>query len=441
MLRKFLLILSIIFNINAIVNCMGINEQIIHFKEINQILKNSGLLPDLCKIIGQYVGWRIYHQFDKNNGVNTNEITNLKYLDNIKCLASVDTKDNASIKIWDLDSKNDTYLKCLATFEKCGSSLEYIPDIKCIASGSNAMITSGSYPGISIFDLDKSSNKYLKCMAKLKINSQFDWILSLAYILDIKCLVSGSAQGKITVWDLDKKSDNYLKSIAIYDRAHHLETIWTLAYLNESKYLASAGTIIKLWSFELKDKSNLKCIATFDRTNNGHTNIVWALEFLPDIKCLASASTDNSIKLWNLEQNNDGYLKCIASVDRTNGGHGNSLEFINNYVTSLAYLPDIKCLFSSGFDSNIKLWDLDKDSQTYFKCIFSFDKASDGCHTDKIKTLVYCKNIKYLISGGYDKTIKIWINMKDFLGNFNFVNNPIDNNKKQSNDNSGCIVC
>lgn len=69
MIKKLLLSLCIILYNSTIINCMFKSTEILakHFIGINQTLQAAGLFSELCKIIGYYDGYRIYHQLDNAN--------------------------------------------------------------------------------------------------------------------------------------------------------------------------------------------------------------------------------------------------------------------------------------------------------------------------------------------------------------------------------------
>ncbi len=72
----------------------------------------------------------------------------------------------------------------------------------------------------------------------------------------------------------------------------------------------------------------------------GHENKINSVIFSPEGKYLASASSDNTIKLWNVEDKSE-----VATLK----GHSKS-------VTSVIFSPDGKRLISSSQDYTIKLW-------------------------------------------------------------------------------------
>ncbi len=68
-----------------------------------------------------------------------------------------------------------------------------------------------------------------------------------------------------------------------------------------------------------------------------------SVAFSPDGKYLASGSQDNTVKLWNVESQNE-----ITTLQ----GH-------SSYVHSVTFSPDGKYLASGSTDKTVKLWSVE----------------------------------------------------------------------------------
>ena len=75
-----------------------------------------------------------------------------------------------------------------------------------------------------------------------------------------------------------------------------------------------------------------------------------------------------------------------------------TLEGHSGYVYSVAYSPDGTKIISGSYDKTIKIWDANTG-----ECL----KTLEG-HSDWVNSVAYSPDGTKIISGSYDKTIKIW---------------------------------
>jgi WD40 repeat protein len=152
-------------------------------------------------------------------------------------------------------------------------------------------------------------------------------------------------------------------------------SVWSVAFSPDGKTLASASgdNTIKLWN--LQNQKNIK-------TLTGHSRLVRSIAWSRDRKTLASASNDKTIKLWNLQTG-----KPIATLT----GHSNE-------VSSVAFSPDGKTLASASGDKTIKLWNLQTQKEL----------ATLSGHSSFVNSVAFSPDGKTLAAASGDKTIKLW---------------------------------
>ncbi|MBP5977901.1 protein kinase [Brasilonema sp. CT11] len=165
----------------------------------------------------------------------------------------------------------------------------------------------------------------------------------------------------------DSYSPNTLKG--------HSSDVNSVAFSADGKTLASGSDdeTIKIWN--LANQQEI-------RTLKGHSGWVWAVAFSGDGKTLASGSADKTIKLWNLETGQE-----IATLVGHTAG-----------VSSIAFSPDGKTLASGSLDHTIKLWNLETG-----KKIYTFKG-----HSKAVASIAFSPDGNTLASGSWDKTIKLW---------------------------------
>ena len=152
-------------------------------------------------------------------------------------------------------------------------------------------------------------------------------------------------------------------------------SVFSVAFSPDGKTLASASgdNTIKLWNLQ-----NQKELATL----TGHSNWVNSVAFSPDGKTLASASADKTIKLWNLQTQ-----KTIATLT----GHSYA-------VNSVAFSPDSLTLASASNDNTIKLWNLQTQKTI----------ATLTGHSNPVRSVAFSPDSLTLASASNDNTIKLW---------------------------------
>lgn len=159
----------------------------------------------------------------------------------------------------------------------------------------------------NIHILDAKTGEQIK---ELECNS---WITSIAFSLDGKRFVSGSADNAIRLWDAETG-----EMIRIMEG--HRGRINAVAFSPDGKRIISGSddNTIHLWETETGGQIIIL---------EGHTGIINAVSFSPDGKRILSGSNDNTIRIWDV---GTGEQKSVLE-----GGRYMTYSFDNKQIVSI----------------------------------------------------------------------------------------------------------
>ncbi|MBW4518230.1 MAG: WD40 repeat domain-containing protein [Scytolyngbya sp. HA4215-MV1] len=251
-------------------------------------------------------------------------------------------------------------------------------------------------------------------------------IYSIAFNPDGAFLAVGNYDKKVEVWEVSKlwtsKAAKRPKVALDFPRGE----ILTVNFSPNGTILASGGGngIIKVWNWQ-REVTML--------TLTKHSKAVPSVLFSPDGQFLISGSRDQTVKIWNLKTGaisggwteNEEIQKLALSPDgRTlavslGGGEiqfrdwqtGNSIGEIGKsktpmyLISDMAFSPDGKTLAFSPYSAPIA----QQPNQVCFWNLQSnqLEQCLSG-HTAKVSSLAFSPDGHCLISGSFDRSVKVW---------------------------------
>ncbi len=202
----------------------------------------------------------------------------------------------------------------------------------------------------------------------------------LTFSADGQFLISGGSRNDahLKVWWLE--TGRAIDSI----RAHRT-SITALALSPDGEILASVGDDagVNLWEWEK---------GYYTRTFLDHSSNILSLAITPDSKTLITGALDG-IRLWDLMKQRPLY----------------TLNRFDHQTYALAIHPEGSILASGHQLGTIKLWNL--KTGTLLGTIPAHSRTSNqatGRSNPSVSVLAYTPDGNTLVSGSYDRTIKVW---------------------------------
>jgi WD40 repeat protein/tRNA A-37 threonylcarbamoyl transferase component Bud32 len=254
------------------------------------------------------------------------------------------------------------------------------------------------------------------------LNGHTHMVVCVAVTRDGKTVASGSWDRTVKLWNVgDGKELRTLK--------RHGGVVRALAFTPDGKTLASASAdqTIKLWDVGRTDLNPSHRDRTTPRcTLQGHTGAVLSLAFADDGKTLVSAGADETVRVWDIEQQKQlrvltGHKGPVWSVAITRHGKyiasggedktvrlwytdtGKERTILSGHqdaVRAVAFTHDARGLASAGLDRTAREWDVARAQATSGK----LEKNDDPPFT----SLVYQDDGKLLVAGTADGNLKMW---------------------------------
>jgi WD40 repeat protein len=297
--------------------------------------------------------------------------------------------EDGTVKLWRLDG---TLVRTLNGHTSGVRSLEFSPDGSSIVSVSN----------------DGTAKLWtLEGTLQTTFTGHDATVLGVDFSPDGQLLATASEDETVKLWRLDGTLVRTIDG--------HEARVWDVRFHPNGQQLASSSDdkTVKLWKLD----------GTEIHTLRGHKARVIGLAFDPDGQFLTSASEDNIARRWKLKQDlftklmgHQGSVRGVdvslthasnatfatAGVDRTIKLwrlDGTLLETLTGHaaaVWDVRFLPGDRLVSASG-DATLKIWRSDgtlvQTLEGHRAGVYSIDLSSDG---------------RWLVSGGWDTTAKLW---------------------------------
>lgn len=240
-------------------------------------------------------------------------------------------------------------------------------------------------------------------------------------------LASGGGEGNVHLWG--REGETPLATLG-----GHNQRVCRVEFHPSGKYLASASedTTWRLWDIETRAELLLQ---------EGHSRGVFAVAFNTDGSLLASGGTDSMGRIWDLRTGRtvmilDGHIKPVYALDWGVDGH-RVLSGSGDGWVKCWDIRKVACVGGVGAHksvvSDLRWYKGDgmarsageggegpKKGGTFFASagfdkrvnVFSADDWGVVCslsgHTGNVHSVDVSKDARWIVSGGYDRTVKIW---------------------------------
>ncbi|OCQ92093.1 hypothetical protein BCD64_20060 [Nostoc sp. MBR 210] len=315
---------------------------------------------------------------------------------NILAVGCIDKNLNGEsehkIKLWSFSENN--WIDKLEGHEHAIRSLAFCPQ-----SHNPKLLVSGG-DGRTVLFWHQEDTRWE--LSNRKLEGYANRIWSVALSRDGKTFACGGEDSKIHLWNYHERTHIPLQTL---DK--HSNWVWSVAFSPNADILASACEDNKIYLWGLQEgKWQHICELVGNAEIKGHEKRVRCVVFHPDGYNLASAGNDNKIILWDITD--------LHSPQILSGFTGHT-----DRVLSVAFSPDGNYLASSSRDQNIYLIEVETNHKPYsLGNHYLLGNHSDS-HKDQVHSIAFSPDSNKLVSGDFDRELKLWdVNKQKLIGHW-----------------------
>ncbi|KAK9379566.1 WD40-repeat-containing domain protein [Kockiozyma suomiensis] len=286
-----------------------------------------------------------------------------------------------SIRLITVPSMEDHPVSTLRGHTDKVGGIAWHPQATTQQSSSSVNLVSGGGDGtVKLWSLDKPE-------ALATLNGHEGRVCRVAFHPSGRYVGSASFDYTWRFWDVETQQELMLQE-------GHAKEVFTIAMQRDGALAVSGGLdgFGRVW-----DLRTGRSVMTLD----GHSREIYGADFSPNGYQIATGSGDATVKIWDIRK-----VKSVATIP----AHKSLVSDVRFYEGDSG-IPDAAdntdaaslrgtYLVSSSFDGSISIWK--SDSWTLVKSLKG--------HNGKVMTVDISRDNKFIASGGWDRSVKLWAN-------------------------------